>query len=181
MDEPFISAKLHQIVIGTFPMGRESIHGPAHWNRVIENARRIREETGADIRILELFALFHDSLRRNDVLDPGHGKRGAEYAGKFRDEGWFELEDEAFQVLFKACEEHTDGSTCGDPTIITCWDADRLDLWRCGIIPDPDRMCTATARRKDVIDWAMKRSGGPPNGKIRIIDKPRDEKPGEPG
>jgi uncharacterized protein len=28
----------------------------------------------------------------------------------------------------------------------TCWDADRLDLGRVGIIPRPDRLCTEEAR-----------------------------------
>jgi len=167
MDKPVVSPELRSKVISTFPMNPESIHGPAHWARVLENAMRIREETGADVRVLELFALFHDSLRQNDAVDPGHGKRGAEYARRMREEGWFELDDAAFRLLHDACVEHTDGKTEADPTIITCWDADRLDLWRCGIVPDPARMATQTARRQDVIDWAMKRSEGPPDGIVR--------------
>ena len=30
----------------------------------------------------------------------------------------------------------------GDPTIDACFDADRLDLGRVGIIPDPGRLAT---------------------------------------
>ena len=89
-----------------------------------------------------------------------HGQRGADYAKKMRKEGWFQLEDDAFKLLYEACVKHTDGELEGHPALITCWDADRLDLWRCGIRPDPTKMCTATARQKDVISWAMTRSGG---------------------
>ena len=161
MSDSIISPELRSKVIGTFPMDPGSIHGPKHWARVEENARLICKETGADIRILELFALFHDSLRQNDIIDKGHGQRGADHAVKLRAEGWYELEDEAFELLREACIKHTDGETKGRPVLITCWDADRLDLWRCGIKPDPTKMCTETARQIDTIEWAMKRSGGP--------------------
>ncbi len=169
MKTSFISAELREKVIGTFPMGPNSIHGPAHWARVLDNALRIQAETGADSRVLELFALFHDSLRKNDQIDPDHGERGAQYARNLRQDGFFELEDRAFGLLVKACVQHTRGETDGDQTVITCWDADRLDLWRCGIRPDPERMCTQTAKRPDVIEWAMQRSGGPPDGIVREI------------
>ena len=33
-------------------------------------------------------------------------------------------------------------SQTGNPTIDACFDSDRLDLWRVGIIPDPDRLAT---------------------------------------
>lgn len=158
MGSTIITPRLRQKVIDSFPMNPKGIHGPAHWDRVFENARRISEETKADERVIELFALFHDSLRRNNITDPGHGKRGAEYAMKLREEGWFELDDEAFDVLHDACVRHTDGKTEGDPTVITCWDADRLDLYRCGIKPKPTYLCTETAKRAEVIAWAMKRS-----------------------
>ncbi len=162
MSETLITAELRKRVIRTFPMGPQSIHGPAHWTRVEENAFRIREETGADPRVLLLFALFHDSMRQNEIIDEGHGRRGAEYAAELREEGRFKLEDDAFELLVEACIKHTDGETEGHPTMLPCWDADRLDLWRCGIKPEPSRMCTQTARQKEIIDWAMKRSGGPP-------------------
>jgi len=169
VETSFVSAELQEKVISTFPMGPNSIHGPAHWARVLENALRIQEETGADPRVLELFALFHDSLRQNDQVDPNHGERGAHYARNLRQDGFFELEDDAFDLLVVACTTHTRGETDGEPTVITCWDADRLDLWRCGIKPRPERMCTETAKRPDVIEWAMQRSGGPADGIIRDI------------
>ncbi len=40
------------------------------------------------------------------------------------------------------CRLHTIEHKTGNPTIDACFDSDRLDLWRVGIIPDPDRLAT---------------------------------------
>ena len=46
------------------------------------------------------------------------------------------------KTLCKACELHTVCHCTGNPTIDACFDADRLDLMRVGITPDPERMAT---------------------------------------
>jgi uncharacterized protein len=43
-------------------------------------------------------------------------------------------------------------------TVQTCWDADRLDLGRAGIVPDPWRLCPAAAKQSAIRDWAYQRS-----------------------
>ena len=43
-------------------------------------------------------------------------------------------------------------------TVRTCWDADRLDLGRAFIKPDPRLMCTDPARLAGTLDWANERS-----------------------
>lgn len=118
-----------------------SIHGPDHWQRVLRNGRILSTRTGANLEIVQLFALFHDSKRLHDGWDPGHGKRGAEYAATLRGT-WLHLSDDDFEVLRYACEWHTDGHHHDDPTIGTCWDADRLDLIRCGTVPEASFMST---------------------------------------
>ncbi len=95
--------------------------------------------------MVRLFALFHDSRRENEDWDPGHGARGAEFATKLRGT-FFTLSDEQFQMFEYACTWHTDGEHHADPTIGTCWDADRLDLNRVGIIPNPKFMSTEFGR-----------------------------------
>jgi uncharacterized protein len=70
----------------------------------------------------------------------------------------FELPDAAFDLLSIACTFHTDGRTDGDITVQTCWDADRLDLGRAGIVIRPDRLCTMAARDPKRIAWADERS-----------------------
>ncbi len=119
-----------------------SIHGPDHWLRVLRNGRILSARTGANIEVVQLFALFHDSKRINDGWDPGHGQRGAEHAASLRGK-WFDLSDDDFDLLHYACAWHTEGHHHENPTIGTCWDADRLDLGRCGLIPSPEFMSTA--------------------------------------
>ena len=55
------------------------IHGLLHWGRVYDNGMRIAEDSGANIKVVQLFAFFHDSRRFNDGTDPEHGLRGGEY------------------------------------------------------------------------------------------------------
>jgi uncharacterized protein len=128
-------------------------HGLSHWARVLENGLRLAEETGANIEVVQLFAVFHDSRRVNEGIDDGHGERGAELALALRDE-WLALSNDDFGLLCEACVGHTDGETDADITIQTCWDADRLDLGRVGICPEPNRLCTMTAKQPEVLKWA---------------------------
>lgn len=119
-----------------------SLHGPDHWRRVERNGCILAARTGAKVHVVRLFALFHDSRRENEGRDPGHGKRGAEFAATFRGR-LCEISDEDHELLRLACIWHTDADHHTDPTIGTCWDADRLDLGRVGVIPDAQFMSTA--------------------------------------
>jgi uncharacterized protein len=134
-----VSAQAHA------PEGGHSIHGPDHWRRVERNAILLASRTGADADVVRLFALFHDSRRINDGYDSAHGARGASYAAELRGSA-YDLEDARFVLLHEACTWHTDGVHHRDPTIGTCWDADRLDLGRVGMIPDPGYMSTEFGR-----------------------------------
>ena len=133
------------------------IHGVEHWARVMYNGLLIADQIEADRRVVTLFALFHDSCRLNDGHDPQHGARGAALALSLRGD-LFELEDPAMELLHYACCRHTDGLTEADPTVQACWDADRLDLERVGITPQPRYLCTDIAKRPDVIDAASRRA-----------------------
>ena len=131
-----------------------SIHGESHWQRVAAAGLTLLPETpDADPALVFLFALFHDSMRLNDNHDPMHGPRGAALARKLRG-GPFELDDAQMDVLAFACEEHTNGGVGQDPTVGVCWDADRLNLWRVGIRPDPRFLSTEAARSEERIAWA---------------------------
>ena len=129
------------------------IHGVTHWARVRETGLRLAARTGADPAVVELFAVLHDARRRNEGDDPGHGGRGADLAGAFHGT-LIHLSDAAFALLRTACADHTKGLIEADITIQTCWDADRLDLGRVGIVPDPARLCTAAAKESAMRDWA---------------------------
>jgi uncharacterized protein len=133
--------KLWEHVTAQFPGPRGSIHGVEHWRRVERNGLMLAASTGADATVVRLFALFHDSRRINDGTDPQHGARGASLARALRGT-LYDVSDDAFDLLQTACTYHTDGERHEDPTIGTCWDADRLDLTRVGVTLDPRFMST---------------------------------------
>ena len=124
---------------------RSWLHGPAHWRRVERNGLLLAARTGVDGDIVRMFALFHDCCRRHDGTDRGHGARGAELAARLRGV-LFDLPDDAFELLQAACTWHTDRLHHRDPTIGTCWDADRLDLGRVGVTPEARFMSTGAGR-----------------------------------
>lgn len=148
------SAIIREILKG-YPLYIRGIHGLVHWARVHENGVKLAEMTGANVKVVKLFALFHDSRRVNDHSDPSHGLRGAKLAATLRGK-LFDLSDAEFALLHAACAGHTDGLISEHPTIATCWDADRLDLGRCRIMPDPDLLSTDAAW--DLLEWAHERA-----------------------
>ncbi len=154
---PNVTRGLFDHLVGAYALGRGGLHGEDHWLRVLRNGREVAAETGANLRVVELFALLHDSKRENEDYDPKHGHRAAEHARSLRGE-WFDADDREMDLLLEACRYHADGRVHGDPTVGTCWDADRLDLPRVGILPDPRRLCTEYAKRREVIDAACERA-----------------------
>ena len=151
-------ALLHEIQRG-FALRLDGIHGEAHWARVHENGLRLAEQTGADREILELFAYLHDSKRQNDGWDREHGLRAAQYIRTLQGSR-LALPDEKLEWLVYACAYQSDGLTEANITIQTCWDADRLDLGRIHIRPDPFHLCTSVAKDPALIEWAFRRSQG---------------------
>lgn len=150
------AAIIREILVG-YALHPRGFHGVVHWARVLENGLKLAEANGADRNIVTLFALFHDSRRENDGSDWGHGLRGAKLARALRGKV-FELTDPDFELLYRACEWHTEGKSDESVTVCTCWDADRLDLGRVGITPDPKYLCTKAARKPEMIRWADHRA-----------------------
>ncbi len=150
-------AELIEVIRPQFELDWRGIHGAPHWARVRINGRRLARETGANPRVIDYFAFLHDSRRLHDGFDSEHGQRAARFAQELRDRH-LPLDDDEFRLLEIACREHSHGTLNGDITVMTCWDADRLDLGRVGIRPDPERLCTAAARKPTTIEWAYKRS-----------------------
>ena len=148
--EGLINAVLEQSTISSSPL-----HGEEHWRAVAAAGISIGSVTaGADVPVVFLFALLHDALRWNEHLDPDHGDRGATFTQELLDEGLISLPEEAKRLLKNACRLHSDGFTTQDPTVGTCWDADRVNLWRVCMTPDPALMSTTEARSEERIEWA---------------------------
>jgi uncharacterized protein len=140
-------------VLDEYALPWDGDHGVAHWARVLENGLRLAGETGAVVEVVRLFAVLHDARREDEYADPDHGPRAAEFARSLHG-GLFDLPEAEFRLLHRACAGHTHERTHPDATIRTCWDADRLDLGRVGITPDPGRLCTEVARRPETIRWS---------------------------
>jgi uncharacterized protein len=124
---------------------RKSIHGDGHWERVAGFGRLLAEKERLNERVLVLFGYFHDCQRLNDGHDPEHGPRAAQYIAGFPRKLLGLTAPEADQLMM-ACRYHTHECESDDPVIRACWDADRLDLTRIGILPDPNRLFTQTAK-----------------------------------
>jgi uncharacterized protein len=131
-------------------------HGVIHWSRVYENGIKLAEQDGVNTEVLQFFSIFHDSRRRNESWDRGHGGRGAQLAMKMRTD--IPLNDDDFSLLITACSLHTSARTHDDITIQACFDSDRLDLGRVGTMPKAKYLCTPMAKMLDTIDWGYNRS-----------------------
>ncbi|GAA5526178.1 hypothetical protein Maes01_02773 [Microbulbifer aestuariivivens] len=152
-----ISKRITSFLKNHFQLEWNGIHGASHWARVRQNGLIIARQNGADPVVVSLFALLHDIERRSDGSDPEHGARAARLVQELNGE-YFNLHARQMDLLRQACELHSDGETYADITIQTCWDADRLDLGRVGVKPDPMLLCTAAARNQDLIDWCYLRA-----------------------
>lgn len=136
--------KVRSLVQARWQLG--PLHGIAHWNRVFRNGQQL---LGPDVnaRVVALFAYLHDSCRENDGFDLEHGPRAARWIDTIRDSYLAEVPDDEIELLKEACRLHTKERMTGNPTIDACFDADRLDLWRIGVTPDPERLATEKGKK----------------------------------
>ncbi len=116
-------------------------HGISHWERVEKNGLLLATED-VNTTVVRLFAYLHDKWRIDNWEDMEHGARAAANLLSLRHTLLSGISDDEFELLYKACALHTVCHKTGNITIDTCFDADRLDLTRVGIIPDPNRMAT---------------------------------------
>lgn len=141
-----------------YRMNWHGLHGYQHWLRVRENGLRLAEMTGAKPELVEFFAFLHDIRRRNDGLDPWHGRRAAKLVDGLAGNFLKVLSAEEREQLKYAIIHHSSGKIEAHINIQICWDSDRLDLGRVKIYPDTRRLCTDAARCPEIITWAYERS-----------------------
>ncbi|MDL2308991.1 hypothetical protein LJC68_07460 [Bacteroidales bacterium OttesenSCG-928-B11] len=120
------------------------LHGLPHWQNVAKNGLMLAKETNANPFVTQLFAYLHDSCRIDDGADFEHGERASELVSKLKDTLLKSLSSQEHKQLYLACKYHTTELRLNDATIDTCFDADRLDLVRLGILLNPERMATKT-------------------------------------
>ena len=124
------------------------IHGLKHSILVFLHAMRLSsklQEIGIaiDRAVCTWFSFLHDACRENDASDEGHGKRASEMVNEIRNSYLSELTDNQISILKSALEFHDRKIKLTlNNTVGVCLDADRLDLTRVGITPDPSLMTT---------------------------------------
>jgi uncharacterized protein len=140
-----------------FRLDWHGIHGAHHWGRVRHHACALATERGADLLVVELFAFLHDSQRHDDYADRQHGERGAEYARALQGR-FYDLGERQLSRLTQAIRHHSGGEVSTDATVQCCWDADRLDLGRVGIRPQPRFLSGhGAARIGPAYNWSVGR------------------------
>ncbi|MCQ2288621.1 MAG: hypothetical protein MJZ74_05940 [Muribaculaceae bacterium] len=136
--------EVREFVISRWRLGE--LHGYRHWDRVYDNGRKLLTPECNEL-VVALFAYVHDACRQDDGFDLEHGVRSAQWIETLRDNLLKSLTDDEFHMLQQACLLHTTEHMTGNPTIDACFDADRLDLWRVGITPDPDKLATEKGKQ----------------------------------
>jgi len=157
-----IPQNLFQLLKETAPLFHSPYHGLNHWKTVESNGLYLSEFSGADPVVVKYFAYFHDSRREDENRDIEHGDKAAAFIGEIS--GLLPLSARQILMLRLACLGHTrlsfphqlEGNFDGhfinlknldQRTIGTCWDSDRLDLGRVGIVPSIKFLYTAEAKR----------------------------------
>lgn len=157
MDSWIKRSELTAHLKSVFRLDWHDIHGIKHWARVKRNGILLAQSEGGRTDVVEIFAMLHDHQRYNDFHDPFHGHR-AYQAAELLNGQLFYLDQIGMALLKEAMEGHSGGILHGDITVQCCYDADRLDLGRCGITPDPRYLCTATAKDPNFLAAAYDRS-----------------------
>ena len=139
-------AEVRDFVLQSWEMG--DTHGLSHWQRVERNGLLLSMQDGefrsdVCIKVVRYFAYLHDSCRENDGGDIEHGVRAANMLHKIRHTILKDFNDEEFALLETACRLHTTKHRTGNITVDICFDADRLDLGRVGLVPNPKLMATS--------------------------------------
>ena len=123
-------------------------HGFEHWRNVVSWANFLASYiNGVDITVTTWFALFHDTQRKNEGRDVEHGARAQSYVYSFRETFLSPLSNNQMIKLGISCLIHTTAWKLDDATLQVCCDADRLDLYRCGIKPNPKYLFTDIAKK----------------------------------
>lgn len=136
------------------PVARSSPdHGPRHWRDVARVAHALWAE-GIDVNAdaLFAFALMHDSQRLNEFDDPDHGRRAAEVLTRI---GVPFIDTGDAQSIELAMSIHNSGATATSPTVAACLDADRLTLYRVGIVPNTKLLSTEVAKEPDFLKLGL--------------------------
>lgn len=141
-----INKKLMKMIRDQYILDWHGIHGIQHWLRVRRNGLSLCDAHGGSRPFIELFSVLHDCKRLDNGRDIDHGKRAAEYMELIRNDINSLLDTNEFDNLKYAVENHTTGLHASSLNAQICWDSDRLDIERAGIILDKYYLNTESAK-----------------------------------
>lgn len=138
---------LKKYLISQFLLGSDSLHGPLHWESVLRNGMLMSSKNrNIDKEVVTLFSYIHDSKRVDEYIDVNHAERAAKSLHFLENVGLINLSKNQKELLFFAIKYHNDGHTSKNVTIGACWDSDRLELDRVGILPSIKFFSTAEGK-----------------------------------
>ena len=141
-----------------------STHGRQHWAQVHKLVLALSEQLQLKPwaqACVEVFAWTHELARKNDATEEQHSLESSEYFLRISSRIFPELDTRQRKLIALAIAHHADGTTAwehildkGNPIadledscladiLGCCWDADRLDLLRMGVIPESKIMSTS--------------------------------------
>ena len=142
--------ELKEYLSSRFVLGSDSLHGPLHWESVLRNGLLIASKNNnIDKEVITLFSYIHDFKRIDEYIDIDHGKRAANSLENLEKLGLLNLRKNQKELLYLAIKDHNKGKISTDLTIGACWDSDRLELDRVGILPNIDFF--STSEGKDIL------------------------------
>ncbi len=123
-----------------FLLKTSSKHTKEHCKRVLRYSLLIADKKNISIKGKEILctcSVFHDSRRKDDGVDVGHGKRAAEYYKQFCKEKGKPFEKLAYQIMAYHDQEDEKGlldigEERGNRLYQVFKDADALDRFRLG-------------------------------------------------
>ena len=143
--------RLLEIVKDNFKLDLYGIHGIYHWQRVYKNTQILAKHYKVKSKVFELFALFHDSKRKNEYSDLSHGFRASKFVEDLIEKREIVLDEDDKNRFLYAIANHTisdeNNPLFNDLIVQICFDADRLDLGRIGIEPEERYMMTDFAKK----------------------------------
>ena len=69
-----LNQKFFEYLAEQFSLDHNGAHGYHHWLRVLYNGRLLCSRNFANVKVVKLFSLLHDSKRSNKKSDPEHGE-----------------------------------------------------------------------------------------------------------
>lgn len=146
-----IAISLLKLIQSQFRFPLTSIHGILHWEHVEAIGSHLAAFVEADLEVITLFAYIHDACRFNEEFDPQHGERSSQLAKDLFKSKFIQISTRQLKDLTVACQFHSQKRVKPENiTIATCWDADRLDLWRIGITPNPNYLFSGLAKNVSI-------------------------------